>query len=408
MTVYLTALNPTASVTLGLLPAAARLGRPVVVLTDDPASHAAAYARLDARVRPAVERADVRDAGAVAARLEALAARHGSPAALLSNSDHLQTPTALAAGLLGLPGKDWRATLRCKNKSLTRSTLAAAGLDTVACLEIGPGDDAVEAAAGLPFPAVVKPREGVASEDVVLVGDLAELVARVADIRERRPDATLVAEEYLAGPLHTYETLGDGTELRHVSSWRTTLGEPPYFTESRRDWVGALPAAVEEHLRAQLAALGVGFGACHTEFVVQGDRARIIEVNYRLIGDTMDLICSELLGADLFEALLRVHLGERLPAHVPTAAGVDRHVHIRYLTAEAPGTLVESPEPQTAGLPGGIVLGHRRLREPGVTAPLHGTNRDYLSVVHAIAPTAESASGAVEDFVAANRWVVSA
>ncbi len=44
MTVYLTARNPTDAVTLGLLPAAARLGRDVVLLTDQPVAHEAAYA----------------------------------------------------------------------------------------------------------------------------------------------------------------------------------------------------------------------------------------------------------------------------------------------------------------------------------------------------------------------------
>ena len=278
MPLYLTALNPTDAVTLGLLPAARRLGLDTVLLTDQPDAHRAAYTGLDAPV--AIERVDVRDAGAIAA-----AVRDGT--ALLSNSDHLQAATALAAELLGLPGKDWRAALRCKNKALTRATIAAAGLDSIASAQLGPADD--PGALEIPFPAVVKPREGVASEDVVLVGDPAELAARVAEIRTRRPDAVLLVEEYLPGDVHTYDTLGDGARLHHFGTWRTTLGPPPFFAETRLDWAPELPASVHARVRAQLDALGVGFGACHTEFVLDGDRARIIEVNYRLIGDTMDL-----------------------------------------------------------------------------------------------------------------------
>lgn len=407
MCLYLTALNPTDAVTHGLLPSAARLGLPTVVLTDQPDAHRAAYASHE-HPAPAVEPVDVREAGAVAARVLALAGRYGTPTALLSNSDHLQTATALAAELLGLPGKDWRAGLRSKNKFLTRRVLAAAGLDHVANVEIGAADDVGEVAAGLPFPAVVKPREGVASEDVLLVHDLGELVAQVARIRARRGPCALVAEEYLAGELHTYDTLGDADRLHHFGSWRTTLGQPPSFTEAGRDWAPRVPEPVERHLRAQLAALGVGFGACHTEFVIDGEKARIIEVNYRLIGDTMDLICAELLGVDLFAELIRLHLGQPLSATLPCPSTVDRHARIHYVTADRAGTLTEAPPPLSTDLPGGIRLGHRRLRDIGVTAPLHGTNRDYLSVVHAIGPAPAPVRTAVDDFVATHRWSVTA
>ncbi|WP_430297595.1 ATP-grasp domain-containing protein [Sinomonas sp. B1-1] len=405
MSLYLTALNPTDALTLGFLPAAARLGLDTVILTDDPASHRAAYARVP-HPPTAVEHADVRDAGAVAARVLGLEGRHGRATAVLSNSDHLQAATALAASLLALPAKDWRAALRCKNKFLTRRALADAGLDTVASVQLDPEDDAAAAAAAVPYPAVVKPCEGVASEDVVLVQSPADLLETVAGIRRRRPGAGLVVEEYLSGELHTFETLGDGRSLHVLGSWRTSLGPPPSFTESRRDWEPELPDAVVRDLLAQLAALGVGLGACHTEFVLQGDRARIIEVNYRLIGDTMDLIYSELLGVDLFEQVIRVHSGQRLPADLPEPVSLDRCAHLRYVTAQRAGTLVEAPEDGVFA--DAVRLRHRRLRELGVTAPLHGTNRDYLSVVHAIGLRSDDAAGAVEAFIARNSWKVRA
>ena len=407
MCVYLTALNPTDAVTHGLLPAAARLGEPIVILTDDTDAHLRAYADHPHQPR-AVEPANVRDPGAVAARVLTLARRHGAPAALLSNSDHLQPATALAAGLLGLPGKDWRAATRCKNKFLTRHALAAEGLDTVASVEIGLADDPRAIAADVPFPAVVKPREGVASEDVLLVGTPDELAARVDEIRARRGACALVVEEYLAGPLHTYDTVGDADRLHHFGSWRTILAAPPFFTEAGRDWTPRVPEPVRHHLRAQLSALGVGLGACHTEFVVDGQRARIIEVNYRLIGDTMDLICAELLGVDLFAEVIRVHMGQSLSVDLPEPSTVDKAAHVRYVRADRAGTLVAAPPPVSADLAGGIRLGHRPLRPVGVAAPLHGTNRDYLSVVHAIGPASAPVTAAVDDFVSANRWSVTA
>ncbi|NUP74368.1 MAG: ATP-grasp domain-containing protein [Sinomonas sp.] len=407
MCLFLTALNPTDAVTHGFLPAAARLGHDVVILTDDPAAHRAAYAEAPS-APAAVEYVDVRDAGAVAARVLGLQESFGRPAALLSNSDHLQAATSLAAELLGFPAKDWRAALRCKNKFLTRRALAEAGLDYVASVQLDPDDDAVAATARVPFPAVVKPREGVASEDVMLVEDAKALLAAVADIRLRRPHAPLVVEEYLAGELHTFETLGDGSSLRVLGSWHTSLGPPPFFTESRRDWAPELPAAAVRHLEEQLAALGVGFGACHTEFVLQGDRARIIEVNYRLIGDTMDLIYSELLGVDLFEQVIRIHAGGSLPAGLPDPGALDRRAHLRYVTADRAGTLLDAPADGYEDLPDGTRLQHRRLRGVGVSAPVYRTNRDYLSVVHAIGPRTAPVDQAVARFIADSSWEIGA
>jgi biotin carboxylase len=387
----LTALNPTDSVLDGFLPAAARLGLPVTVLTDQPAGWPPVVADVTG--------CDVRDARAV---IDAI--HHGPrPAAVLSNSDHLQTPTALAAEYLGLPGKDWRATLRCKDKRLTRRTLADAGLDVVATVTLDPDDDTAVAAA-LPFPAVVKPREGVASEDTYLVTDLAELTARVAEVRARRPEVSLVVEEYLAGELHTFDTLGDGFALAVTGGWHTTLGPPPSFVEESLDWSPALPAPVVADLRAQLDALGAGFGACHTEFVLQEGRARLIEVNYRLIGDRMDLILAELLEVPLFEYVIRVHLGEPLAAMpLPDPNLVPRHARVEYVCAGRSGTLVAAPDAVDLRL-GDARIGCRPLRKVGTTSGVTGTNRDYLAVVHAVGTDPETVAVALSSFRASHRW----
>ncbi|MFJ9854827.1 siderophore biosynthesis protein [Streptomyces sp. NPDC101150] len=406
MAVFVTAMGPTRTISEGLLAAAERMGLSVVVLTNQPHAHHVAYA--DSAVGPlAVERVDVRNAEAIAACVLALSDRHGRPDGLLSNSDCLQPATALAANLLSLPGKTWRATVCCVNKALTRWALAEAGLDHVVSVELGPDDDIrpkVEVA-GFPFPAVVKPREGVTSKDVWRVEDAGELEVRVARIRARRGRVPLVVEEYLPGPIHTYETLGDGRNLYHFSSWRCTLGAPPWNTTlGLRDWAPDLPAPVEEHLRAQLQALGVSFGACHTEFVVDGDRARIIEVNYRLLGDGMDFLCCDLLGVDLFAEVIRVSLGQPLRTDLPCVQQLQRHARIALIVADSAGTLTTAPPSSTAVLSGGTCLAHHRLREPGRRAPLHHDSRDFLATVHATGPTQDDVHTAVDNFLATHNW----
>ena len=62
-----------------------------------------------------------------------------APAAVFTNSDHLQTQTALAAGYFGLPGKDWRSALRANDKALMRHRLADSGTERVQVRVLTPG-----------------------------------------------------------------------------------------------------------------------------------------------------------------------------------------------------------------------------------------------------------------------------
>lgn len=402
---YLLALNPTDSVTEGFLPAARRLGLTVTVLTDQPDAHRAVAAAGYEGVE--VARCAVRDVRAVVSRISA----GRRPGAVFSNSDHLQVQAALAADYFGLPGKDWRAALRTKDKAEMRRRLAAAGLPpgtAVRAAEL-PAEQDLSAALDrpqvreVPFPCVVKPREGVASEDVVLVADRAELAARCREIRVRRPHDALVVEEFVSGELHTLETLGDGRVRRVLGGFRTRLSPPPYFIEERLTWEPALPQSLVDQVLAQLDALGVGFGACHTEFLVDGDRARLVEVNYRAIGDRCDLLLAELLGVPLFDLVLRVHLGEPLPPGpwpAPEAAAC-----LVYPYARTSGVLTAAPGPEDVEHDG-VRLAYRPLREVGSRRPVHHTNRDLLGVVRAIGPDPERVDRAADAYVASHSWEI--
>ncbi|MGA5195687.1 ATP-grasp domain-containing protein [Streptomyces exfoliatus] len=392
MRLYLLALNPTDSVTEGFLPAAARLGLAVTVLTDLPDPHLRTYPDIE------VLECDVRDFRAVITRIST----HHRPDAVFTNSDHLQTQAALVAEYFGLPAKDWRATLRAKDKAHLRRHLSVTGADTVWSAELPAGEDP-SALAGLavPYPCVLKPREGVASEDVVLVHDGEELRLRCKEIQVRRPEAALVVEEFLAGELYTLETLGDG-HIRHVlGGFHTELSPPPYFIEERLTFVPAHPEAVVEQVLAQLDALGVGFGACHTEFVVHDGRARIIEVNYRAIGDQCDLLLAQLLDIPLFEHILRTHLGEPLPADL--GARTDVAARLEYPCAESAGTLVSAPGVLDLDIDG-VKLTYRPLRDIGERHELHHTNRDYLGVLRATGTDQATVDRVVADFLAVQRW----
>ncbi|GAA1021872.1 hypothetical protein Aple_093190 [Acrocarpospora pleiomorpha] len=453
MRLYLATLNPTDSVISGFLPAADALGWDVTILTDRPERY------------PGHETigTGVRDTRALIDTI----ARHHPPDVVFTNSDHIQAEIALAASYFGLPGKDWRACLTTKNKSLTRRALALAGVESVRSVRLSPGDPPPLEWHG---PVVIKPREGVASEDVILARNARELWTAASAIKARRPGETLVAEEYLEGPLLTLETFGDGQEIRVLGGYRTTLGPLPHFIEERLDWEPDGPG--REHVLAALNALGVGFGACHTEYVLTAAGPRIIEINYRVIGDNCDFLLADLLNIPLFEWILRLHAGEPIAdlgeiSPEGIAAGKDAgtrdgqhrgtradsagtqdsaresithsgtaHESITHggtakeavthgdmaqgviapgrmghgatvsLLADRSGTIVAAPPAQELAI-GSARVWHNPLRALGDYVQLTHTNRDYLGLLRVVAPDPAAVDDAVRRFREEQPWVIS-
>jgi biotin carboxylase len=370
MRVCLVTSKPTDAVTHGFLPAAARLGLDVLLVTDRPGDYSGRVAECD-----------VRDFRALTGCVSAV-----RPDAVFSNSDHLQAQTALAAAYLGLPGKDWRSCLRAKDKALMRRHLAGTGVEEVDCWD--------RSSPGIRFPAVLKPAEGVASEDVVLVRDAAELAARLARIRGRR----MIVEEFLPGQLRTLETIGDGETTWVLGGFRTDVSPPPFFIEERLTWDPLPPGdPARAHVELALATLGAGFGACHTEFAGE----RLIEVNDRLIGDRCEFLLCDLLGVDLFELILLLHLGERLPARIPPPAA--SHAVASYIWAEQSGVLRSAPGPGPVG-----DAMYWPMLPVGSRISLANSNRDYLGVLTAVGDDPAAVARAVADAHARGNWEISA
>jgi len=413
--VYLVASKPTDSVVFGFLPAAARLGLDVILLTDKPEEHERARAGTPLLPRPGcrpdvgwhhadtapagVVECDVWDAQGLIRAIVALPAAD----AIFSNSDRLQMQTALAAAYFGLPGKDWRSALRAKNKSLMRRRLAQTGTERVAATEIRP--ETAHPLRRLPYPVVLKPSEGVASEDVVLVVGPDEMAERCAEIFARRPGDTLLAEEYLPGDLRTLETLGDGVTTWVLGGFRTQLSPAPFFIEERLTWDAWVPGAATRHVLTALRDLGVSFGACHTEYVIDAEHGPwLIEVNDRLIGDHCDFVLSDLLGVDLFELALRISLGERLPPEPPAGHG---HAVIDYVVADAPGVLAASPPAGgQEGTEPDVMVSYWPMRTIGDRIELTHANRDYLGVISAIGAQPAAVERSVAAVRAAGRWEI--
>jgi biotin carboxylase len=390
---------PTEAVSDGFLPAARRLGKNPVIVTDQAAAHHRYFSQADLPGYPAdIIECDVFNPLAV---LDALAALP-TPAGIFSNSDHLQTVAALTAAYLGLPGKPWRTCYQAKNKAAMRERLRAQGESACWFAELQGERDLAIWAKQVPYPCVVKPREGVASLDVQRVDSEDALEAYCGDFWRRHPGQPLLLERYLEGPLHTLETVGDGKDLLALGGFAVTLSEPPYFVEQDARWhpFQADDSVVQQMLE-QVLAFGVQFGACHSEFVLTESGPQLIEINYRSVGDGREFLLDRMLDGRLFDSILRVHLGQALPAiEVPRQAA-----HIRYLTAPGPGEIVRAANPRLEPCGDGM-LEFKPLRSLGEEVQITHSNKDYLGALRLFAADQERVDEALATWsqVLAAEW----
>lgn len=389
--------NP--SLSEGFLPAARKLGLRIVVLTDCAEQQRHHFSQQELSAYPdEIISCDVFNPVAV---IEAISLREDDPVAIFSNSDHLQTSTAIAANYFALPGKDWRVTYRAKNKAEMRTYMKAQQIDQLWHASVWDPASLAKVASEVPYPCVIKPREGVASEQVFLAEQSRDLEAYCDAAWNNRPGQVLLIEPYLEGELYTLETLGDGKKLQVLGGFRVSLSSPPSFVELQAHWGTDLSVAQQDEVLKQISDFGIGFGACHTEFVLTAEGPRLIEINYRSIGDRRDFLMQDALDIDYFETVLHLHMGEPLEI-LPESS---RAAAIHYFTPSREGLIVNAPEAFHCD-EANMSLSYQPLRKSGDQLALSHSNRDYLGVMSGTGPDATLLGDLMARHSAALNWEI--
>ncbi|MEV7504122.1 ATP-grasp domain-containing protein [Streptomyces sp. NPDC093018] len=307
-----------------------------VLLSADPGRYP--YAAEDG-LRTVV--VDTADAEALWSAVRELAAG-AEIAGVLSSSEYFVATAAELADRLGLPGPAADAVRACRNKTIQRRLLAGAGVPVPGFTEAGEVAEAVDAAARLGLPVVVKPVQGSGSVGVRLCASLGEvadhagtLLAATVNERGLAAPTRILVESYLTGREFSVEVVGHEavmTVAKHV-------GPPPVFVETGHDLPADLPTRQRDALTtcavAAVRALGLGWGAAHVELRLDGDTPRVIEVNPRLAGGMIPELVRRACGIDLITAQVRAAAG--LP--VTLERDRDAGASIRFLTVEAAGIL---------------------------------------------------------------------
>ena len=282
-------------------------------------------------------RVDTHDPAALVQAVRAVGAEGEPVAGILSYDEWLVGATAAAAEQLGLPGSPPQAVSACRDKAATRRALTDHGIPQPQSVAVTGPTEALEAAARIGYPVVVKARRLAGSIAVQRVDDDESLVEafRAADTATfpnvLRDGANVLVEEYLDGPEISIDSAVINGTVIPLALARKHTGLAPYFEEIGHLVDAADPLLTDQTITDQLhrihSAVGITHGMTHTEFRLTSKGPRLIEINARLGGDFIPYLGHLATGIDL--AIVAGHIAT---GHRPTTTPTRRRVAgIRFL-----------------------------------------------------------------------------
>jgi len=214
---------------------------------------------------------------------------------------------------------DLAAIQLCSDKSALRRRLNETGLGPVRYAVVTTARDAAQAAAGLGYPVIVKPRALGGSIGVVQADNERQLLTAfdVAD-RAHADDGTVsshagvLIEELLDGPEYSVDCVTWERKTHPLVLAEKMTGFPPYFEEIGHIVPPGDQPGIDEAVAMVQAAheiAGLDRLASHSEFRLTSRGPRLIEINARLGGDMIPFLGLLAGGADVAAAAADVALG---------------------------------------------------------------------------------------------------
>lgn len=310
---------------------------------------------------------------------------------LTAATDYGVLTAAYIAKELGLPGLDYEAAKRIKNKYLIRKCLYDNNVDdTEQAYEINENTDVVELGKKLSYPVMVKPCDGSGSRGASRVDAPEQLERACADAMNSSITHRAVIETFINGREYGAESLVVNGEAHVLGIMRKWMTEPPYYAELGHAIPTDLPKEVEERatlcVRKALKALGVNFGSVNMDMLITPEgKIYIVDIGARMGGNMIGpCIIPYGTGIDYVANMIRNAVGDK----VDLTAGEHGAVTTRLL-AFGGGIVKRLPDFAEIEKKYGVEIYHHL--ELGQTVNEYHTNLDGMGYVIARAESAEIA-----------------
>ncbi|MFD7307525.1 ATP-grasp domain-containing protein [Promicromonospora sp. NPDC059942] len=328
---------------------------------------------------------------------------------VLTTCDYYLPAVAHVAEGLGLPGAPADVLRTATRKHLVRHALAAGGVPDVPFAVAATWDQARKEAASLGYPLVVKPvdmNSGTAVRKVVdeagLAVAFAEATGPERNTRDQPLERLALLERVVEGPEYSVESVTRDGVTRVLGITAKSVAEPGVeagsgFVESGHLFPAPLTPeereAIEAHVVAVLAAVGLTHGISHTEVRLTAAGPRLIELNPRQGGGYIFELVRLVTGFNPLRVLVDLALG-REPVPGPSVA---TSAAVTFLLAPAGGVVREVRGAERLA-DDGRVLGHETPSPGRVVRP--GDNNERIGHVLVVDATGHAAKDWADELAA--------
>jgi biotin carboxylase len=228
---------------------------------------------------------------------------------------------------MGLPGINYEAAKRIKNKAAVRKCLFDAKADdTGYSFEINSLEEASMILPQVKFPVMMKPCDGSGSRGASRVDRAEDFEKACKFAMDGSITHRAVAEPFVVGKEYGVESFVDNGEIHILGVMQKDMTLPPYYAELGHAIPSGLHIAIEEKIKScvhkALVALGVNHGSVNMDLLLSesGD-VHIVDVGARMGGN---LIGSHIIpigtGVDYMGNMIRAAVGDATdytPLHEP-------------------------------------------------------------------------------------------
>ncbi|QHE68553.1 ATP-grasp domain-containing protein [Rhodococcus sp. WAY2] len=308
---------------------------------------------------------------------------------------------------LGLSTHSRRTVALIHDKDAMRAQLRDAGIDSTASAIVADVDTLHTFVGKHGLPCVVKPVCGAGSAGVAVVREEAALAAafeRAGGSFDGLPNSGVLVEQFHEGPQFSVEAFSESSEHQVVAITRK-FSDPATFVELGHVAPAELSAAEEEQVHTYverlLDALGVEFGATHTEIVLGSQGPKVIETHVRMGGDEIPALAFDATGVDLADCVVRQTVGEKVLPGIRAVLAEERPGRcsaIWFAAAPVAGVLTEVGGLDDARNVDGVTEVQSLVR-PGSRVEVLESSDSRVAYARALGDTAEQALVAAREAV---------
>lgn len=272
-------------------------------------------------------------------------------ATIMSSIDPYVSSAAILCHELGLPGQSAPAIATMLDKAAVRNLLSDTKYTVGFTTE---SDLSPQFLRNLPI--VVKCPRSNGSKDVFLAKTRDEVEQHIRGLKLKYPDNAVLCEEFIGGQQYLVEVLvhqGQPHVIALIEQTVTLTVDGRFIVTGykiRPSYSKGLGEMVDDLVRTVTTKSALASGAFHIEFKVVNGNCKVIEINPRISGTSMNQMISYAFGINLAEETLKSQLG--ITPNVTRS--FEKHVYTKFITVTEAGRLTK-------------ITGRNRARQvPGV------------------------------------------